>query len=288
MPEFVNPKYADDEKTVFKKPTRLECMMQDFPTILSGDAAKLVGFTSIPAEFCFSPVKNATADGVKLQEKGTAAGVAATGEADQYAAVRMIMKSMGCQVEDAAEETFAGIRVIPGPEIVTKSNFTICPAEYKCRFPNPSRIKISARSSLVIEGNIVIESLDLDGALEIKCEEGAQGIVRDLVVKNKGWEKEADESNDSPEYIRIRGYRLKKVETEKILFKKDGSNNLVDSPTFSFQEPSPASYVPSSPMLSRSLADEIEYVAEDVSNLNLNKPSAAEAQNESPMCCVIC
>ena len=28
MPEFVNPKYKDKAKTVFKKPTRLECMMQ--------------------------------------------------------------------------------------------------------------------------------------------------------------------------------------------------------------------------------------------------------------------
>lgn len=28
MPEFVNPKYKDPEKTIFKKPTRLECMMQ--------------------------------------------------------------------------------------------------------------------------------------------------------------------------------------------------------------------------------------------------------------------
>lgn len=28
MPEFVNPKYADADKMVFKKPTRLECMMQ--------------------------------------------------------------------------------------------------------------------------------------------------------------------------------------------------------------------------------------------------------------------
>ena len=28
MPEFVNPKYKDAEKMVFKKPTRLECMMQ--------------------------------------------------------------------------------------------------------------------------------------------------------------------------------------------------------------------------------------------------------------------
>ena len=26
--EFVNPKYADAAKTIFQKPTRLECMMQ--------------------------------------------------------------------------------------------------------------------------------------------------------------------------------------------------------------------------------------------------------------------
>ena len=28
VPEFVNPKYADAAKNKFKKPTRLECMMQ--------------------------------------------------------------------------------------------------------------------------------------------------------------------------------------------------------------------------------------------------------------------
>ena len=27
IPEFVNPKYANDEKTIFKTATRLECMM---------------------------------------------------------------------------------------------------------------------------------------------------------------------------------------------------------------------------------------------------------------------
>ena len=80
MPEFVNPKYKDEAKTTFKKPTRLECMMQDFPTVLEGDESAMVGFTSVAADFCFSPVKNATADGAKLQEKGTHPGVAATGE----------------------------------------------------------------------------------------------------------------------------------------------------------------------------------------------------------------
>lgn len=83
MPEFVNPKYSDEAKTVFKKPTRLECMMQDFPTVLEADETRKVGFTSVPASVCFSPVKNATEDGVKLQEKGSPPGTAATGEADQ-------------------------------------------------------------------------------------------------------------------------------------------------------------------------------------------------------------
>ena len=34
VPEFVNPKYATPAKDVFKSPTRLECMMQDFPKLL--------------------------------------------------------------------------------------------------------------------------------------------------------------------------------------------------------------------------------------------------------------
>lgn len=36
--EFVNPKYVDESKTSFKSPTRLECMMQDFPLLLAPDA----------------------------------------------------------------------------------------------------------------------------------------------------------------------------------------------------------------------------------------------------------
>jgi len=34
MPEFVNPKYKDASKRSFKKPTRLECMMQELPKLL--------------------------------------------------------------------------------------------------------------------------------------------------------------------------------------------------------------------------------------------------------------
>lgn len=42
--EFVNPKYKAGSRTDFKKPTRLECMMQDFPKLMSkelGNSAKV-------------------------------------------------------------------------------------------------------------------------------------------------------------------------------------------------------------------------------------------------------
>lgn len=300
MPEFVNPKYADETKTAFKKPTRLECMMQDFPNILSGEAAKRVGFTSIPSELCFSPVKNATADGKVLQANGTAPGVAASGEADQYAAVRKIMTSIGCEIDDAPQATFSGITVVPGPEIVVKPSFAVCPAEYKCRFPEPSKIKISGRSSLVLSGNLVIESLELDGALTIECEEGASGTIKGLTVRNKGWKKVTDLSDDSPEYIRIRGYKISKEETKRIFFKKDGTVEGYEPPR-AIEHVTEQQHVEeiqtsgcekneeimniASPSLKQALS--IDPQAAHHRNINLHEPCTPEATVKHAECCVI-
>ena len=60
IPEFVNPKYANAEKTVFKSPTRLECMMQDYPKLLQ--SSDKVGFTMYETWYCFSPAKNNLSD----------------------------------------------------------------------------------------------------------------------------------------------------------------------------------------------------------------------------------
>ncbi len=225
MPEFVNPKYKDDAKHVFKKPTRLECMMQDFPSVLEGfDEVNRVGFTSLAGELCFSPVKNAAADGVALQANGTHPGVAATGEADQSNAMCTILRSIGCNVQGGDVITaINGIRFNSGPDCVLKPSFAACSNELKTKFPNPSMVKISGRSSLVLSGNgLVIESLDLDGALVIICEEGASGVIRNLSVKNGGWAKVPDH-NSEDEVIQMRGYSMKKIDTEMIVFKKDGS-----------------------------------------------------------------
>ena len=223
MPEFVNPKYKDDAKHVFKKPTRLECMMQDFPSVLEGSEMERVGFTSLASELCFSPVKNATADGVALQANGTHPGVAATGEADQSNAICTILRSIGCDVQKGGMVMMKGIEFQSGPDCVLKPSFAACTTELKKKFPNPSMIKISGKSSLVLSGSgLVVESLDLDGALVVECEEGATGIIQNLSVKNSGWVKVSDDANDD-EVIQMRGYNMNKINTETIVFKKDGS-----------------------------------------------------------------
>lgn len=216
MPDFVNPKYKDETKTVFKKPTRLECMMQDFPIVLEEEETKKVGYTQLAAELCFSPVKNSVPDGVKLQEKGTPAGTAATGEADQYAAPRIIMQKMGCQIEDAEPVVYNGIKVVPGPAIVLKPDFACCPGEYNIKFPSPEKIKITSRSTLIVRGpGVTIESLDLDGALVIDVDRGEEAIVRDLVVKNDGWEQ-VPVAKDEDEKIQMRGFRINRKDAKYI------------------------------------------------------------------------
>jgi UDP-sugar pyrophosphorylase len=82
IPEFVNPKYANSEKTVFKSPTRLECMMQDYPKLLSSTGE--VGFTMYETWYCFSPAKSNTVDAAALYNKGVPTYGAAEAEFNFY------------------------------------------------------------------------------------------------------------------------------------------------------------------------------------------------------------
>jgi len=214
MPEFVNPKYADEAKTQFKKPTRLECMMQDFPTVLPERYTDRVGFTSVSSDLCFSPVKNAVEDGVKLQAKGTHPATAASGEADQYAAWRKLLRGIGCKIAVGDLHTYQGIQCTLGPAVVLKPSFCICPSELPAKFPTPDKVKISARSTLIVRGNgVVIESLDLDGTLIVDCAYGETIVVKDKVIQNKGWEFVKDDRTKADEITRMRGYKIVRKET---------------------------------------------------------------------------
>jgi len=224
MPDFVNPKYKDASKTVFKKPTRLECMMQEFPTVLTSEESAHVGFTQAAASICFSPVKNAVADGAVMQAKGTPPGTAATGESDQYTAQRIFLQSHGCKVEDAEPVMYSGIKVVPGPAIVMTPDFVCCPGDLKVKIPYPEKVSITSRSTLVVKGaGVVIESLELDGCLVVEADPGETLTIKDLVVKNEGWVQVPVEDSET-EIIRMRGFVIDRKETETVEARSIWSN----------------------------------------------------------------
>jgi len=201
MGEFVNPKYADASKTRFKKPARLECMMQDYPKVLA--PSEKVGFTSVAAWISFSPCKNATADAAT--KKPPACALSA--EADQYHHCSELLRWAGCQVEKQSRpEAWGGVTVENlRPAVVLLPSFATSLAELRTRLPCPSFVSVSERSTLVLEGHVVVKSLKLDGGLVIKCGPGASCVVDHCVCINAGFSR-APCPPDAPEAIKIRGY----------------------------------------------------------------------------------
>jgi UDP-sugar pyrophosphorylase len=197
--------------------SHLECRMQDFVFIFQGGEAKpqalrnvKVGYTCVSAHLCYSPVANTNAEGAALQAKGLIPACATSAEADQYRVHRKIMRSYGCEIEKVDPQIYGGVSVAFGSQIVLKPSVVCFPGDYPNVFPNPEKVKISARSSLVVTGvNVTIDSLDLDGALVIHGVADG-GIVKDLVIHNKGWSKHTDEKSED-------GYRLEKSDTAHVL-----------------------------------------------------------------------
>lgn len=219
MSEFVNPKYANETKTFFKKPTRLECMMQDYPKILDKDAK--VGFTSLPAWICFSPCKNNSSDAAAASSTGLPPGSAFSAESDQYNVCSELIRTIGGNVTRADPVTYLGITCIPGPRVVVNASTAIFLSEYKKVFTKPTDVTIKANSSLVIQGDVEIRRLNLDGALHLVAIPGTKLIVccsRKKPIYNRGHVMRGIDQNDATltEVDRMRGYKIHKYDEEVI------------------------------------------------------------------------
>ena len=100
-------------------------------------------------------------------------------------------------------------------------------AAFKAKFPAPAAVRISQRSALVIEGpDVVVEGLELDGALVVRACAGARVVLRGLAVKNAGWTltpfASAEEAAAQPDALKIRGFRCVRAETRELIFETPG------------------------------------------------------------------
>ncbi|KAK3230549.1 hypothetical protein Dsin_002430 [Dipteronia sinensis] len=207
--EFVNPKYKDASKTSFKSSTRLECMMQDYPKTLPPNAR--VGFTVIDTWLAYAPVKNNPEDAAKVP-KGNPYHSATSGEMAIYRANSLILKKAGVQVDDPVQQVFNGQEVEVWPRIAWKPKWGLTFSEIKNKIGGSC--SISQKSTMVIKGsNVSLQDLSLDGTLVVDSVDGAEVKVRGS-VKNKGWMVENVDYKDTsvPEEIRIRGFKINKIE----------------------------------------------------------------------------
>ena len=237
VPEFVNPKYKDAARNSFKKPTRLECMMQDYALMLlkmAPTASKdgKVGSASVP-RMLYSPVKNELSAGMAKQAAGNGSGTAPSGEADMFGLYCEMMMRAGVKMFDGRpmQVNRSGIWVDAWPQVTFNAHFAHSLQQLKTRLPTPELVKISPRSTLLINlgpgSTLTIKSLNLDGALVI---EGTGDFVIDgLTVTNRSWrftpiaEGSPEASMDS---ILIRGYAVEKVATATLSI-TDGASNVL-------------------------------------------------------------
>jgi len=210
IPEFVNPKYKDESKDVFKSATRLECMMQDYPKLLNKNFK--VGFSCYERWFCFSAVKNNIVDAAGKFKKGLHPECGATGEYDLFEANSILLKMIGVDIEDAGEEDikdYQGIELKDGAKVFIHPSFGVTMREIQDKFSGVN--KISKNSILWLQGeNTHIKDLDLDSTLvtnektlEITGEFKEQAFVKyqPLSTSDANFE-------DLDEVIKIRGFRV--------------------------------------------------------------------------------
>lgn len=231
VPEFVNPKYADASKTVFKSATRLECMMQDLPAMFPREHK--VGFTQLERWVCFSPVKNKLEDAAAKASTGLPPESASSAERDMCALNASFLRLAGCSIpHTGVEGTYGGIPLCMPPLVVLLPSFATSLADVKSRFKEGATLRMTGRSSLVLEGHVFFEgTVTIDGALVVKAAAGARVLVGNLTVCNAGWvlegvEEGAEGSPSSCEFVRMRAYDVVKGETEEHVFMAPGDHLL--------------------------------------------------------------
>jgi len=210
VPEFVNPKWADTEKSKFKSPTRLESLMQDFPRLCKKEDQ--LGFTQLERLMSFTCVKNNLADAAKKNPPDCALSA----EADIYACNARLLELAGegkVSIESPSKVSFLGISADIGARIILAPSFGISLEDMKTKIKG--KVTISGKSELLIDGDVTLNDLELDGCLRIS----ADGQLPKKVVRNGGskLEKIPDSELKSEEpSLQIRGYRRVVVTEEEV------------------------------------------------------------------------
>merc|ERR1719414_1967065 len=134
--------------------------MQDFPKEVPSDAK--IGFTMFETWCSYSPVKNDPAEGLKKFKSGNHPQCATTGELDLFAANCRVLRAAGVSVEEPQRASFNGMDMELEARVVWSPQWAKDYSGVSSRLAPGSSVRISQRSTLVLDGDITLEELTLD------------------------------------------------------------------------------------------------------------------------------
>jgi len=211
--EFVNPKFSDGTRISFKKPARLETLMQDLPkNFTSGEK---VGVTVFDRVWCFSACKNNLVDAAQKVAQNGPPESASSAENDFYEAGRVKLRAAGMLVEDSPRQMLRGVPFTTGPRVILKPSFALTLADVREKIQGG---RISGDATLILEGDVRLENVTIpEGtSLVVHANENTPSLLKNFIATSGSYfviqplNDEEMESETVPEYLRIRGYRIVK------------------------------------------------------------------------------
>ena len=209
--EFVNPKFSDGTRTNFKKPARLETLMQDLPkNFTSGEK---VGVTVFDRTWCFSACKNNLTDAAQKVIQNGPPESASSAENDFYEAGRTKLRAAGMAVEDGPRQMLRGVPFTSGPRVILRPSFALTLADVRKKIQGG---RISGDATLVLDGNVRLENVTVPAgtALVVHAQDSSPVPLKDFTAAQtprfviQPLTDEEMNSTNVPEYLRIRGYRI--------------------------------------------------------------------------------
>lgn len=205
--------------------------MQDHPKVLEPGAR--VGFTQFP-DWTYSPVKNSVDEGRAKIAVGAPGRTAAEGELEYYGAGVRQLAAIGAPVPPPGSLAVFGAALPEPAHVVFAPSFAPSFRAMRERFSRPADVRVTARSVLVVAGDVTVDALDVDGTLVIRAAAGARVHVKRAVAHNAGWALRplsAEEAAAAPEHVRIRGFQLVKTGDARTLeFNTPGDYVVDDAP----------------------------------------------------------
>ena len=211
--EFVNPKFADNTRTSFKKPARLETLMQDLPkNFTSGEK---VGVTVFDRVWCFSACKNNLTDAAQKVAQNGPPESASSAENDFYEAGRAKLRAAGMMVKDGPRQMLRGVPFTSGPRVILRPSFALTLADVREKIQGGH---ISGDATLILEGDVRLENVTVpEGtSLVVHAQDSNPTALKDFTAPPtprfviQPLTEEEMTSDRVPEYLRIRGYRIVK------------------------------------------------------------------------------